>query len=43
MMTPLYELTYDYVRMPGKVVLHIINQVCDPFKKKGSSVKCVDC
>lgn len=34
MVTTLYELTYDYVRMPGKVVLHIINQVCDPFKKK---------
>lgn len=33
MVTPLYELTYDYVRMPGKVVLHIINQVCDPSKK----------
>ena len=33
MVTPLYELTCDYVRMSGKVVLHIINQVCDPFKK----------
>ena len=33
MVTPLYELTCDYVRMSGKIVLHIINQVCDPFKK----------
>lgn len=33
MVTPLYELTCDYVRMFGKIVLHIINQVCDPFKK----------
>ena len=42
MVTPLYELTYDYVRMPGKVVLHIINKYVTP-SKKGSSVKYVDC
>lgn len=34
MVTPLYELTYDYVRMPGKVVLHIINKYVTPSKKK---------
>lgn len=33
MVTPHYEITCDYVRMSGKIVLHIINQVCDPFKK----------